>query len=426
MRSEVLLTLLLASGVVAMEDTFSGPLARPENAPLRPAAPRPPPTAEPRPAPAQEQPPPSRPAGEGPEDPKAVDANEIPARQYIHAKPRPPRRVESREGLLVSPSDRVDANDALQEIVDEFAADIARIGASNVSPILIDRIRVSDNLNPEFAQVLEARLVSAIHAAAKVAVLRCVECNATQGRVEEGHWVVSRGFSNRDDLRRIAGHYKAQIILNGMLSLYTSPNSMAFDVELIRAEDASIAFAEGYRVHPHTAMLYRSSDRAMAREARLKDLEDRINARPRFNNAVQLGVTVIPSDHPDGVIWASVAGFRFLELFGTEREWRIGGDLSVFLNPLRLTAAVPMLQAQRRITPDNVYLPTCHVGAAAGMFVSGLEGNSPAFGLNGECIFAHRIGVQASLKFIIPTRLGGATGYFAGGFTPHLGAAYQW
>lgn len=434
MRSELLLSLLVASSALAIEDPFPVP-ARGETEPLRP----PPPSAS---APEREAAPPAerakplrgeerintnRPAGEGPEDPPPPkDAEDIRAESYLYSKPKPPRRVEGKDGMFVTPGDKVDANDALQEIVDEFAADIARMGANSISPILVNRIAVSDNVNPDFVRVLEARLVSAIFRAARVSVVKCIECNAVLGRIENGAYVVTQGFSSAAELKRIARSYNAQVILDGTLTLQTAPNSMSLDVQLIRAEDASIAFAERYWVHPYTAMLHRSADRPQVREERLKDLEDRINARPRFNNSLHLGVTVVPSDHPDGVIWASVLGFRFMEIFGDQREWRIGGDIAVMINPLRLTAALPMLQVQRRITPDNVYLPTCHVGAGGGMFVSGLEGNSPAFTANGDCVFAHRIGLRASLNFIIPTQLGGAGGYFAGGFSPHVGAAYQW
>lgn len=351
---------------------------------------------------------------------------EMPVRSYIRSKPEIPQKIEAREGILVSPAQRIDANDVLQEMLDEFAADIARLGASNVSPILIDRIRVSDNVNPEFAAVLEARLVSALQKAAKVAVVKCVECNATQSRVQDGVWIVSRGVTTRDEQRALAEAYRAQVILNVAFTLYTRPDSIALDVQMVRGEDSSIAFAESYRVHPHTAQLYRSADRAQEREARLKDLEARINDRPIFSHAFVGGAGVIPYAGPDGSIWASHVQYRFMENFGVEREWRLGFALGGMFNPGKLLAGTIGAQAHVRVTPRNVYMPTCLAGGGAGGFIAGL-GNSTTLRVtaHGECVFAHRIAGYVSLSYIVPFQLG-ANGYMAGGLNPEAGLAVVW
>ncbi|MFY0581457.1 hypothetical protein ACN28S_50835 [Cystobacter fuscus] len=255
-----------------------------------------------------------------PEEAAPPADNEMAGEASIYARPRTPPRLEAREGRLVRPGDRVDANDVLDEIIDEFAADVARLGANRISPILLERVRVSENMNPEFASVFEARLIAAIYRAANVRVVRCYECYATHAEVENGTWVVRRGLSRREDLQQVMKKYNAQVVLNASLTLYTAPNSFAFDVEMVRGEDASVFFAEGYRVHPHTALLYRSADKVQHREARLKDLEDRINAKPRFNHSVHLGAIVIPTqNHPDGAIWAPYTAYRFTEAFGEER-----------------------------------------------------------------------------------------------------------
>ena len=321
----------------------------------------------------------------------------------------------------------MDANDALDEILDEFAADVARLGANHVSPILLERIRVSENMNPEFASILEARLVAAIYRAANVRVVRCYECYATHAQVEDGAWVVRRGLSRREDLQQLMKKYNAQVVLNASLTLYTAPNSLAFDVELVRAEDSSIFFAEGYRVHPHTALLYRSADKVQSREARLKDLEDRINAKPRFNHSLHMGAIVIPtSGHQDGAIWAPFTAYRLTEAFGEERTWRAGVTVAGIINPTRIGGALLEATLLSRINRENVYSINCFAGGSAGFFFTGVTGNSPMFNAQAECVLAHRITLQASLGLLVPFQSSEDSTYVVGGLTPQLGMGFTW
>ncbi len=346
---------------------------------------------------------------------------------YIYARPEVPRKVEAREGILMSPAEKIDANDVLAEMLDELASDVARMGASDLSPILLDRIQVSDNVSPEFAAVLEARLVSALYKAAKVSVVKCVECNSTQGRVEDGVWIVRRGVTTREEQKKLAADYRAQVILNASFTLYANPPQVALDVEMVRAEDASIAFAEGYRMHPYTAQLYRSADRAQEREARLKDLEDRLNARPVFEHAFVGGAAMLPTTLPDGPIWNTQFGYRFMENFGVEREWRLGFLAGGMINPGKFLAGLIEGQAHVRVTARNVYSPTCHVGGGGGALIAGAsESTTLRLTGTGECVFAHRIAAQASLSYVFPFQLGGPNGYAAGGLMPQLGMAVVW
>lgn len=353
--------------------------------------------------------------------------NEMPAGGSIYARPHPPMRLEPREGRLARPGDRVDANDVLDEILDEFAADVARLGANRISPILIERIRVSENMNPEFAAVLEARLVAAVYRAANVRLVRCYECYATHAQVEEGAWVVRRGLSRREDMQQVAKKYNAQMVLNANLTLFTAPNSLAFDVELVRVDDASIFFAEGYRVHPHTALLYRSADKMQSREARLKDLQARLDDKPRFNHSLHLGAIVIPTTgHPDGAIWAPYTAYRLSEAFGEERAWRAGGTAAAIINPARIGGVLIEATLLRRINPENVYSISCFGGGSAGFFVTGVTGNSPMFNAQAECVLAHRITLQASLGLLVPFQSSEDSTYFVGGLTPQVGMGFTW
>ena len=90
---------------------------------------------------------------------------ELPAAAAIHARKKAeaahPNRVE---GTMVTPGHDVRADDIVDEMLDEFSVDIARLGAAHISPVLLDRVRVSANMNPEYAHIFEARLaLTTIH-----------------------------------------------------------------------------------------------------------------------------------------------------------------------------------------------------------------------------------------------------------------------
>lgn len=354
-----------------------------------------------------------------------------PAAEAVQARPQPRAKTPAPavEQELAQPVETVDANDVLDEMLDEFAADMAKLGSAHTSPVLLQRVRVSDNMNPEFAQVLEARMVASLQKASSVAVVRCFECFATRSRVENATWVVSRGITDREELQRVAAKYGARMLLSAVLTLYTNPNSLSLDVELVKADDGTIAFAEGYRVHPQTAQLYRSADRAQKREARLKDLEDRLNQRPQFGTGLFLGAMLIPSDSPSGVVVGALASVRVFEKFGLDREWWMGLNAGGFTNPNRISALALGISAQRQITPEDVYLPSCHAGGQGGYMVTvapdGTTVGTPTIGAIAECIFAHRIAIHAGLHIVIPFQLG-ATGFNYGGLAPEAGAAVLW
>jgi len=372
---------------------------------------------------------PSRPTAEG-----APEGHEMPVKMGL--RPRREKNPGQRytEQMVFGPVQQINASDALDEMLDELAADIAMLGAAQVSPILLDHIGVSSNMNPEFSRILQSRLVAALHRVAHVAVLRCYECDSTLARVENAEWVVSRGIVAKTDLIALAKQYHSRVVLTADLSLHENPNAMALDIQLVRADDAAIVFAEQYRFRPEDGLLYRTADRAQSREARLKDLEDRLANRAHFKHSVLLGVTnVRASNHPRGDFAASVISYRLLEAFGTEREWRFGVSGSYVLNPTRLVAVIPQAVIGRRVTMDSLYLPNCHVQGAFGYFVTldlqtGLQNTrgAPQFALAGECMMVHRFSLNVQLAFFPEFQLTEGGYNVGGGIIPTAGVTYSW
>lgn len=357
--------------------------------------------------------------------PAVEPQGEIPAAASLQARKRPestrPNRVE---GSLVTPGRDVNADDIVDELVDDFAVDIARLGAAQISPILLERVRVSANMNPEYAHIFEARLAAAIFKAASVALVRCVECAATRSRVENAEWVVSRGVTTREEARAVARKYGARTFLDVALTLREQPASLSMDVELVRAEDASIAYAEGYRMDADRAMLYRGADKAQTREERLKELEDKLNQRPRFTAAFETGMMLVSSS-PYGGFWGGVLRYRLTERFGSDRQYEGGVALGGFINPDYLAGGTLSLMLQTRVGDGNAFLPDFWLGADAGIFLTGNAGNSPIVGATARWQIGTRIGLHAAFRYLVPFQLRGK-GETYGGVAPELGVGFLW
>lgn len=358
-------------------------------------------------------------------NPPAPLPPEMPAGARLRHRQKPPDGLTPTEQQILSPTDEVDASDALDEMIDEFASDLARLGSGHFAPILLEKVRLSENFNPRFAAILESRLATAIFQATSSPVVRCVECWATRGRVENATWIVTRGITTREEMQSIAKKYGARTFLSVSLTLYSAPNSMALDVELVRADDSSIAFAESYRIHPYTALVYRAADRHQSREAKLKDLQDRIDARPVFGHGAVFGAMMIPSSGFEGNIYGMYGAYRLYEKFGDTRQWRFGVQAGGFLHTSRLAGAILGLSLSRRLFDENVFKPSLHVGGTVGGFITGSGGNTPIFTVQAEYLLVHRIALQASLSYVVEFQLGGGTEE-VGGFSPQGGVAFVW
>jgi len=332
-----------------------------------------------------------------------------------------PNRVE---GSLVTPGRDVNADDIVDEMVDDFAVDIARLGAAQISPVLLERVHVSANMNPEYAHIFEARVAAAVFKAANVALVRCVECTATRSRVENADWVVTRGVTTREEARAVARKYGARTFLDISLTLREQPASLSMDVELVRAEDSSIAYAEGYRMDADRAMLYRGADKAQTREERLKELEDKINQRPRFVAAFETGMMLV-SNSPYGGFWGGVLHYRLTERFGSGKQFEGGVVLGGFINPDYLAGGTLAMMLQTRLGDGNSYLPSVWLGADAGIFLTGNAGNTPIAGPTLRWQIGTRIGLHAAARYMVPFQLRGK-GESYGGFAPELGVGFIW
>jgi len=350
---------------------------------------------------------------------------ELPAAASLTARKKAestrPLRIE---GTLVTPGKYVQADDVVDEILDEFAADVARLGAAQISPVLLERVRVSANMNPEYAHIFEARLAAAVFKSASLALVRCLECAATRSRVEGGDWVVSRGVTTREEARGVAKKYGARTFLDVALTMREQPASLSMDVEMVRAEDSSIAFAEGYRMDADRAMLYRGADRAQSREQRLKELEDKLNQRPHYTAGLEAGMMMVGASQ-SGAFWGGIGRFRLTERFGGDNQYEAGVTAAGFYNPTYLGAGILGVMLQARAGEGNVYLPDFWFGGDAGMFLTGNGGSTPMFGATVRWQVGTRIGLHGAFRYILPFTVRGKTEEY-GGISPELGVGFLW
>jgi hypothetical protein len=336
----------------------------------------------------------------------------------------PPRLQKAPiEGYLAPAGDAVDANDVLDEMIDELAADVARLG-TRIGPILLERIRLSDNLNPDLAAIVEARIAASIGRAANVALVRCAECWATRGRLEHGAWVVSRGVNRREELVAVASKYSARTLLTVAVTLQDRPTLLAMDVELVRADDSSIAFAEQYRITPDTALLYRGVDRSQTRAERLKQLEDRINNRPRFGHAVEFGAMYLGSSR--GGVWGATGRYQLTEQFGDDGMFDAGLSLGGFLNTGNIVGGLIGATVSMRVSPAQLAASEWRVVGGVGGMITG-SANSSYFSLGLRYRPAVRITLHASVNYVVPFTVNVRPPVeYGGGISPELGLGFSW
>ena len=360
--------------------------------------------------------------GSAPAAQKSQPQPDVPEGSEIKARKRPESPVASTEKYVAPNASLVDANDILDEMLDELAADVARLGPARVGPILLERIRLSDNLNPDFAPVLEARLAASVARAAEVALMRCLECWATRGRLENGAWVVSRGVNRKEEIDALARKYAARTLLTVALTLLDEPSTLAMDVELVRADDSSIAFAEQYRMNPETALLYRGVDRTQSRFQRLKELQDRIDQRPRFGHTIDVGAMALTTS--GSLSWGMLGRYALTEQFGEHGAGEAGIEAGGYLRTSDFSAGLVGGVARYRLGAANVFAADIRLVAHAGAVLT-----ASATSFYGGAGFrwkpAIRVTVFAMADYVAPFQVR-KNGPSYGELAPQLGLGFTW
>ena len=347
---------------------------------------------------------------------------DVPEGSDIQSRKRPEAPGAATEKYLAPSGVAIDANDILDEMLDQLAADVARLGPLRIGPILLERVRLSDNLNPDFAPVLEARLAASVARTTEVALLRCAECWATRGRLENGAWVVSRGVNRKEEIAAVAQKYAARTLLTVALTLLDEPSTLAMDVELVRADDSSIAFAEQYRMNPETALLYRGVDRTQSRFKRLKELQDRIDQRPRFSHEIDFGTMGLSAS--GSLNWGALARYALTEQFGENGAGDAGIEAGGYVNTSLFSTGLVGGVLRLRLGGAQVFSSEVRLVTHAGALLT--AGATSFYGGAGLRLKpAIRVTIFAMLDYVAPFQVR-KDGPKYGEFAPQLGLGFTW
>jgi len=319
---------------------------------------------------------------------------------------------------------------AYQEVLDEIMADvvaeIAERPAKWVSPLAIRTVRLGPNVQPGQGSRLIASMVTSIHAGSDVRMVECLECQNTRSEVRDGHWIVRRGITSRDEAKAVAAKIGAKAFMDLELEIDVANNNLIeLKVMLVRADDGVMLWADTFRSDSTTPMLMRSSFAPQRRKDRLRDLEMLLEGRPYFGYAASAGFMLIPYEDPvGGDIGGATAGFRLYERLGADRQVLFGIDAMGFLNTTRLTGGIFSAGMWWVFPRPDLINPEFRLGAKAGAFVAGSAGNAAMFQLGAEVLLRYRFGVYGYLLFMTTSEL--VPGQNLGGLGAAVGMSFNW
>src|SRR5262249_31593859 len=157
-------------------------------------------------------------------------------------------------------------------------------------------------------------------------------------------------------------------LLTVALTLVEDPSTLAMDVELVRADDSSIAFAEQYRMNPETALLYRGVDRTQSRLNRLKELQDRIDQRPHFSQEADFGVMFLSNF--GSLSWGALAKYSLPEQFGDNGVGDAGLEGGGYISTNTFSAGLIGGVLRLRTSSAQILEPDFRLVAHAGALIT--------------------------------------------------------
>jgi hypothetical protein len=389
-----------------------------------------PPLAVPEGAPAQ-----ARPASRLPAhvttsaDPLPSHVPALPEARDAATKKRKPAKSGLTEELIKRSQGDVSFYELVDEMLDEIAYQLGKQDALTLSPLAIRLVRLSPDLDPEFAATLQARLLARITNTTGIKTVVCVECTSLRSRVEDGQWLVTLGAVRQADLRRVASAQGITTFLD--LDLTYSPRSNLIWMEAVafRARDGSVQWTDAYRSDATTAALLRTGRRLPSREERLTELEGKIAARPYYGYAVSLGLMRMGYDGPTGNIMGPQLTIRIHERFGEEQGQLFGLSVGILStgppgkNSSTINSLVSGAYYSQRITEPNLNRPELWPYLELGGIFSGNQGNT-GYGEAGlDLRLKWRLSMVGGLMYLLPTNF---ANYDLGGLGWRLRLAFNW
>jgi hypothetical protein len=173
---------------------------------------------------------------------------------------------------------------------------------------------------------------------------------------------------------------------------------------------------------PETALLYRGVDRTQSRFQRLKELQDRIDQRPRFSHAMDLGVMGLSSS--GSFTWGALGRYALTEQFGENGIGEAGIEAGGFMNTSTFSAGLVGAVVRLRVSPAQLFASdvrlVAHVG---GVLTAGATSLYAGGGVRWKP--AIRITVFAMLDYVPPFQVR-KNGPQYGDAAPQVGLGFTW
>lgn len=361
----------------------------------------------------------------------AGERTSVARRERADSRPRPDSNANDRlVELLRDTTGSVDLAEVVDEVLADAVAELDRFAVREVSPLSIRQVVVGSNLKPAFARELRHRITTLLRAGTRLKVVRCLECEATRSRVVGDQLVVTRGIVSTTQLRAVGQQLGVEAFVDVRFGFDPARSTIEFDFQLFRARDGEVLWAETYRADESTPMLMRASEAPQTREERLEDLQTLLEGRPMFGYAATAGVMLMPYNDPlEGDIFGATAGLRLFERFGTDRRIIFGLDVMGFVNFEILSGALVSAAGWWLPLEPDLVSPELRVGAKAGAFIAGNQGNTTVFQLGAELLLRYRFGLYAYATYVLeasyPGPMNNEQGKL-GGLGTSAGLSFNW
>jgi hypothetical protein len=184
-------------------------------------------------------------------------------------------------------------------------------------------------------------------------------------------------------------------------------------------------------MNPETSLLYRGVDRTQSRSQRLKELQDRIDQRPRFSHALDFGAMGIP-ESGNGMFWGAVGRYTLTEQFGEAGIGEAGLEAGGYVRTSTFSAGLFGAVVRVRVSPATLFGSEWRlVGHVGGLITAGA--NSVYAGAGIRVKPAVRLTAQVLIDYVAPFDLRRGTGSFGlpqvttyGGVAPQIGLGFTW
>jgi hypothetical protein len=340
----------------------------------------------------------------------------------------PPSRVEQ---MVQASSDSVDFFELVDDILDEIAHQIGGEDPNLLSPMAIRQVRLSENLRPEFARILEARLVARLSRSSPVRMTVCAECTVLHSRVENGTWRMTLGVITQDDQRRLGEATGVKTFMDVDFSYSAESNLIWVEVIAFRASDGVVVWSDAYRSDGTMAALLRTGRRIPSRAERAAELDKKLAARPSYGYAATFGVMQFGYTAPTGNVGGAQVSLRFHERFGEDERDLFGMSAGIFSTgppssgkqPEALNSILFGAYYSHDLSLPNLNRPELWLYGEAGGIFTGNQGNTFYFESGVDVHLKWRLSLVAGLMYVLPTQY---SGYDLGGVGFRLRVGMNW